>query len=107
MDGILTDGRHGKLWMCKRKDGHVLGIILEDKKDGHMVERLLLFRAAKSLDFVEPDTGTVAFNSQTKTIALIEGTTHDIECDLCDSKRTWWMDKKITLGLLAPLYGKG
>lgn len=103
MDGILVDGRVGKLWMCKRDDGHALGIILFEKIDGRAVERLLLFRS--SMAFGVNMKKTVALPPM-KTMGLAEGTIHDIECDVCGAKRTWWMDKKIALSLLAPMYEK-
>ena len=104
MDGILADGRIGKLWMCKRQDGHVLGIILFEKMDGRAVERLLLFRSSMMLG--ENNSKKTVVLPPVKTMGLAEGTMHDIECDVCDAKRTWWMDKKITISLLAPLYEK-
>jgi hypothetical protein len=104
MEGILLDGRHGRLWLCKKHEGHALGIILEERVDGRLVERLLLFREAQNLEWVDPDKTTVVFSLAVKTKGALEGTMHDIECDLCDAKRTWWMDKKITISMLALLY---
>jgi hypothetical protein len=104
MDGILTDGRAGKLWMCKRHEGHALGIILSQLKDGCVVERLLLFREA--VNFGEDHKRKTVVLPPTKTKGFVEGTMHDIECDLCDAKRTWWTDKKIAISLLAPMYEK-
>jgi hypothetical protein len=104
MDAILLDGRHGRLWLCKKHEGHALGIILRETIDGHPVERLLVFRSSLYLEKYEPKK--IAILPPIKIIGLVEGTIHDIECDLCDAKRTWWMDKKITISMLAPLYVK-
>jgi hypothetical protein len=82
MDGILMDGRTGKLWMCRKDQGHVLGIILSTRMDDHFVDQLVLFRHAVLPEFVTEE-GTV--------MATVEGTMHNIECDLCHTKRTWWM----------------
>ena len=103
MDGILNDGQRGRLWMCKKNNGHALGIIIIDK---HSIERLLLFREARSLDFVRTGITTVVFSTATKTKCIADGTIHDIECEICGAKRTWWMDKKITISLIAPMYDK-
>jgi hypothetical protein len=100
MNGMLMDGRIGKLWLCK-KNGHALGIVVMDKT---FVDRLLLFRAAVVVD--EPYiTGTVALVS-VKVIGEPEGTMRDIECDICGARRTWWIDAKRVAILLFPLYGK-
>lgn len=102
MDGILPDGRTGKLWMCKKQDGHVLGLQVRVNENGLFLDVLLEFRVAvnagESFDkktIVLPDmpiSGTV------------EGTKRDIECTICGSKRTWWMDKKLVANLISPLY---
>ena len=105
MDGILTDGRAGKLWMCKRNDGHALGIILSGLERGDAVERLLLFREtfAPGGDF----KGKTLVLPLIKTMGLAEGTVHDIECEICGAKRTWWIDKKIAINLIMPLHEGG
>jgi hypothetical protein len=99
MDGILADGRIGKLWMCKRQDGHALGIILSERG----MERLLLFRVSPNLDIQDEK---IVLIPSSVVLGIVEGTMHDIECNLCGAKRTWWMDKKITISLLAPMYEK-
>lgn len=99
MDGILSNGQRGRVWMCKKKNGHALGIIIVDRQ---LVEHLLLFRKASD---VEP-VGMVKFSDNVKTIGAVEGTVHEIECDICGSKRTWWMDKRIAVNLLAPMFQK-
>jgi len=104
MDGILTDGRVGRLWLCKKHEGHALGVILVVQVNRHLVERLLLFR--ESINFGENNGKKTVVLPSIKTKGFVEGTMHDIECDLCDAKRTWWMDKKITMSLLAPLYAE-
>ncbi|MBI5964913.1 MAG: hypothetical protein HY863_15650 [Chloroflexi bacterium] len=99
MDGQITDGRTGRLWMCKKHEGHPLGIILNE--NGR--ERLLLFRMAIN---VERDNVKIIVLPPMVVMGLVEGTMYDIECNLCGAKRTWWIDKKITISLLAPMYDK-
>jgi len=99
MDGVLNDGRTGKLWMCKKHDGHALGIVV---KDEHFVDRLLLFREAVTID----DQRKVISFPLVRIIGSPEGTMRDIECDICGSRRTWWIDRKKVAILLSPLYGK-
>ena len=100
MDGILTDGRAGRLWMCKRHEGHALGIILNENGQ----ERLLLFRMA--INVAKINNERILTLPPMVVMGLVEGTMHDIECNLCGARRTWWIDKKITISLLAPMYEK-
>jgi hypothetical protein len=96
MDGILSDGRKGKLWFCKRHDGHVLGLRVTISTAGGLEERLLLFNSAVA---VKADLSAVRIK------AKLSGTTHDIECEICGSTRTWW-NEKTGLNLLGSLHGK-
>lgn len=89
MDGILTDGRTGKLWTCSKHSGHALGLLLRVEVDGHFVDRLLLFR--ETVDVGEVNSKKTVALPVLKTRGYVEGTVHDIECDLCTAKRTWWM----------------
>lgn len=102
MDGILVDGRTGKLWLCERH-GHALGMIMTVPMNGRFVEGLLLFREAVRVGKVNGNETVMLPLVQTK--GFLEGTMHNIECELCDHKRTWWMDSKIVTKLIAPLYG--
>lgn len=90
MDGILSDGRTGKLWLCKKKDGHALGIVLRVRSHGVLLDRLLLFREA--VDFDEPsESKLVHLPADVKTMGFAEGTYHDIPCSVCEAERTWYM----------------
>jgi len=84
MDGIKVDGLTGRLWMCKRKDGHALGVIVTISVPDGLVEHLYLFRNSVLAEFA---------NSEAKIIGHVEGTMHDIECTMCKAKRTWWEGK--------------
>ena len=97
MDGILADGRSGRLWMCKKNQGHALGIVLKIMVNDCFVDQLFLFRHA-----VLPQFASI----EGKVMTTVEGTSHDIECDLCGAKRTWWMDRKLVGGLIGSLYDK-
>jgi hypothetical protein len=87
MDGVLADGRHGRLWFCRKKDGHALGLMVGD--------RLLLFRHAVA----------VVDLSQAQVLTKLVGTAHEIECEICGSVRSWWNDKP-ALNVLKALYEK-
>ena len=52
MDGVLKDGRKGKLWLCKREGGHVLGLCVRVSNGdaGVKLDKLLLFRHAVEVD---------------------------------------------------------
>ncbi len=82
LDGITIAGQAGELWMCKRKGGHALGLKFKAQVEGLFVEQLMLFRNA-----VMPQFAT----TEAKFFGFAEGTLYDIECDLCGSKRTWWV----------------
>lgn len=89
MDGILTDGRTGKLWMCKKTDGHALGIVMRVKIGERFAHQLFLFRGAirvgETINMKTVEIPPVSI------LGAAEGTIRDIECDCCHSKRTWWM----------------
>lgn len=89
MDGILTDGRTGKLWMCKKHDGHALGLHVCVSVNNHFVDQLLLFKDAVRVGETT-DIKTVSM-PDVKIKGTIEGTTYDLECEICGAKRTWWM----------------
>ncbi len=93
MDGVMSDGRKGKLWMCRREHGHALGIVIDSK--------LLLFRSA----LVVPSGVHEMALPMMRGKGFVEGTMRDIECELCESKRTWYMSEKAVAQLLGPLYG--
>lgn len=90
MDGILPDGREGRLWMCKKHDGHVLGLQVREKQEnGAWLDLLLEFRLAINVgDCV--DKRIVALPDM-RISGTVEGTKRDIECTICGSKRTWYM----------------
>ena len=83
MDGRVN-GLTGRLWMCRRKDGHALGLIVTTAMPDGLVEHLYLFRNSVSAEFA---------NGEAKIMGHVEGTMHDIECTMCTSKRTWWEGK--------------
>jgi hypothetical protein len=99
MDGILLDGRKGKLWFCKRHDGHALGLRVNISTAGGLEDRLLLFRNAVPVEAGKVDLSSV------RVKAKLDGTTHDIECEICGSTRTWW-NETTALNLLGSLHGK-
>lgn len=92
MDGMLTDGRTGRLWTCSKGSSHVLGVILHLELEGRFIDQLLLFRTT-----VNVNTGGVNGKPvplpDVRTKGFLEGTMHDIECDLCNAKRTWWIKR--------------
>ena len=101
MDGVLADGRKGKLWFCKRHDGHALGLrIFVPIANKDYMERLLLFNCAVSVV-----NGAIDL-SDVRVKAKLDGTALDIECEICGAKRTWWSEQT-ALNLLEALYGKG
>lgn len=83
MDGAVK-GLTGRLWMCKRKDGHVLGLVVTVSVPDGLIEQLYLFRNAVMAESVGRDASVLGH---------AEGTMHDIECTLCSAKRTWWEGK--------------
>ena len=83
MDGITVNGLTGRLWMCKRKDGHAMGLIVTVSMVGGLAEQLYLFRNA-----VETPLMTGA-----KIMCRVDGTVHDIECEICGTRRTWYEGK--------------
>lgn len=88
MDGILSDGRVGRLWMCKRHGGHALGLHIREKQEsGAWLDLLVEFRAAVEVD---PAIGKMDL-ANVMTSGTLEGTKRDIECTICESKRTWYM----------------
>ena len=92
MDGMLTDGRIGRLWTCSKGSSHVLGVILHLELEGQFTDQLLLFRATVNINTGDVNGKPVAL-PDVKTRGFLEGTMHDIECDLCNAKRTWWMGR--------------
>lgn len=88
MDGILLDGRKGKLWMCKKHDGHALGIVIRAKVENRFTHQLYLFRGAVMVG-AALDMKAIGILPAT-ILGAVEGTMRDIECDCCHSKRTWW-----------------
>lgn len=78
MDGVLQDGRAGKLWMCKKEDGHVLGLHVRVSNNGLKLDKLLLFRNAVLPECLD----------EAQVMGTVESM-EDIECSLCDAERTW------------------
>ena len=70
MDGILADGRKGTIWLCKKNNGHALGLVVNDK--------LVLFRHAVEANNLGAGVTLGSVDSM-----------NDIECDICNAKRTW------------------
>ena len=95
MDGILSDGRKGKLFFCRRHDGHVLGLHVNVSIAGGFIDRLLLFREAVTVENL----------SQARVKTKLDGTSHEIEGGICGTKRTW-RNKTTAVNLLGTLYGK-
>jgi len=71
-------------WLCRKQDGHVLGLLVEVVMDGCITENLLFFRNAVLAEFIE---------SEARIMGRAEGTTHDIECSMCEAERTFWIGK--------------
>lgn len=90
MDGILIDGRVGKLWMCKKQGGHALGLhVRELQPSGLWLDLLLEFREAVRVgDCVDNKTVMLP---DVKISGVVEGTKRDIECTVCAAQRTWFM----------------
>ena len=78
---VMVNGQSGRLWLCKREDGHALGLRVKVQRGGLPIERLLLFREA-----VLPECAEGA-----EEIGSVDGTMLGIVCSVCGSKRTWWM----------------
>jgi hypothetical protein len=67
------------VWRCP--DGHVMGQV---KRNGHKVQRLLLYRTAISEQLTA--------NSQMEEVdvmAVVEGLVMDVRCSICGGIRTW------------------
>lgn len=67
MDGVADKN---KVWLCKKNNGHVLGLVVNDK--------LVLFRHAVEVENVGAGVTLGSADSM-----------NDIECDICKAKRTW------------------
>ena len=91
MDGRLTDGRTGGLWMCSKHSTHALGLAVRVEVDGRFVDRLLLFRNTVDIGDMGTENMMIALPTSVQPRGYVEGTMHDIECDLCAARRTWWM----------------
>lgn len=92
MDGTLKDGRTGMLFLCSRHSTHALGVILSVELEGRFSDQLLLFR--DTVDIGDANGKRIAL-PEVKTKGYLEGTAHDIECDLCNAKRTWWKGSNV------------
>jgi hypothetical protein len=99
MDGVLSDGRKGKLWFCKRHDGHVLGLMMTVSIPGGIANRLLVFGNAVAVENGKADLSGVRVKMK------LDGTAHEIECEICGAKRNWW-NEQLAVNLLGSLYGK-
>jgi hypothetical protein len=96
MDGVLSDGRKGKLFFCRRHDGHALGIVLD--------KQLLLFRHALVLSHAIYDKVGVVEIAPRSIIGRPK-LMDDIECDCCGATRTW-KQEGLAEDILGALYGK-
>jgi predicted RNA-binding protein with EMAP domain len=103
MDGNL-DGVTGKLWMCKREHGHALGLVVTVTEHGRQVGKLMLFRQAVTVG--EGAKHAMMTLPPTPVIGLLEGTMKNVECSVCQSKRSWYVSAEAVGVLLAPLYGE-
>lgn len=65
-----------RVWCCEK--GHVMGLV---GRNGSGITQLLLYRHAIDLEAEEPIAPEV--------MAVIEGQTYDIRCDVCGAVRTW------------------
>lgn len=83
MDGTVN-GLTGRLWMCKRRDGHALGLVVTVNAPDGLMEHLYLFRNSVFAEFAD---------GEAQILGHVEGTMYDIECTLCDAKRTWYEGK--------------
>lgn len=82
MDGVLKDGRTGKLWLCKKENGHVLGVQIRVRSENNVfIDQLVLFRHA-----VLPGC-----EKKAEIMTTVDGNSHEIKCSICNTKRTWWM----------------
>lgn len=84
MDGITVNGLTGRLWMCKRRDGHVLGLVVTVSAPDGLMDHLYLFRNSVKAECAD---------GEAQILGHVEGTMYDIECTLCDAKRTWYEGK--------------
>lgn len=85
LDGIvMVNGQTGRLWLCKRHDGHALGLRVKVQREGLSVEQLMLFREAVMPECVQ---------TEARHLCFAEGTAHTIECSICRARRTWWMSE--------------
>jgi len=93
LDGLLViakkylgdiDVLSARPWMCQKKHGHALGLLVEIAMDGCISENLLMFRNAVVTEFI---------NSEARIMSRAEGTTHNIECSMCEAERTFWIGK--------------
>jgi len=78
MDGILSDGRKGKMWLCRKNTGHVLGLVVSCKRNGATLDSMVIFRHAVEVADVAAAVVLGSVDSM-----------NDIECDICNAKRTW------------------
>lgn len=93
MDGIIVGTEHkGKLWLCRKTEGHILGLVVATMMRDRCIDRLLLLREA--VDFSNPDNDKpVHLPRDIKIIGHPEGTMHGIICSVCNARRTWWVEK--------------
>lgn len=78
----------GKNWYCKKRDGHVLGVIQRQRvtREGvkRHIERLVLFRNA-----IDPGAASPA---DVDVIGVVEGFLPTVRCNVpgCGAERTWY-----------------
>ena len=93
MDGNKFDGM--RQWTCE--NGHVLGMTQRVKFDENdeklKYSRLILYRQAIDLE--------VERLQEVDVMAIVEGTTLDIRCSICQAVRTWWMGADAMKRLMA------
>ena len=82
-----------RTWCCER--GHVMGMV---GRNGSGITQLWLYRHAIDLEAEEPIAPEV--------MAVIEGMTYDIRCDVCEAVRTWVPGEEAMRRLLERVGGK-
>ena len=88
MDKVIC----GEAWYCP--GGHVLGVMKEVTVtgEGHPWRMDVLYKL-RNAQIGDPGKAmvTVPVNA---IDSRVEGTVHDITCDICGGQRTWWMGQR-------------
>lgn len=85
MDGHFISLQDGKPWRCPNQ--HLLGIMRRERVNGGHAYRLYQLRAPLATD---PDG-----KQPLEWVARHEGTCHDISCEVCGARKTWWAAKVV------------